>query len=323
MLPFKKADSPFKSNPVSRVGSSTRLNQLGNIKSNPTTPNAALYVTSSLNPLKNLPTNAANVKLRLQTQKDLDAFAQLPMVQKVNEYERLLNELSEAVSQFKNDELQEKIGQIITCNDVLKQQIEDLNKHRNYSYEVDKLSDRNKILEENSKFILKELVSYRNELKKLPKLPKSDKMVNRNVDVDDILKYAFKLAKFTKAPATVANMPFQIHPNNYVWPAEDSLRRGMLAQASLQAEEIIRHELGETDKENSNEVKTESKVDHDDDDDDEMEDVRISNENTNDEQRSKPPAASEHDTSKRKEEQNQQPVDLNLDLFDPDDEYSD
>ena len=37
----------------------------------------------------------------------------------------------------------------------------------------------------------------------------------------------------------------------------------------------------------------------------------------------KPPAASEHDTSKRKEEQNQQPVDLNLDLFDPDDEYSD
>ena len=112
-------------------------------------------------------------------------------------------------------------------------------------------------------------------------------MVNRNVDVDDILKYAFKLAKFTKAPATVANMPFQIHPNNYVWPAEDSLRRGMLAQASLQAEEIIRHELGETDKENPNEVKTESKVDHDDDDDDEMEDVRISNENTNDEQRSK------------------------------------
>ena len=66
---------------------------------------------------------------------------------------------------IQNDELQEKIGQIITCNDVLKQQIEDLNKHRNYSYEVDKLSDRNKILEENSKFILKELVSYRNELK--------------------------------------------------------------------------------------------------------------------------------------------------------------
>lgn len=321
MLPFKKADSPFKSNPVSRVGSSTRLNQLGNIKSNPTTPNPALYVTSSLNPLKNLPTNAANVKLRLQTQKDLDAFEQLPMVQKVNEYERLLNELSEAVSQFKNDELQEKIAQIITCNDVLKQQIEDLNKHRNYSYEVDKLSDKNKTLEENSKFILKELVSYRNELKKLPKLPKSDKMVNRKVDVDDILKYAFKLAKFTKAPATVANMPFQIHPNNYVWPAEDSLRRGMLAQASLQAEDIIRYELGDTEKEDPKEVKTKSNDNNDDDDD--MEDVRISNENTKDEQGSRPHPASEYDTSKRKDEQNQPPVDLNLDLFDPDDEYSD
>ena len=112
MLPFKKADSPFKSNPVSRVGSSTRLNQLGNIKSNPTTPNAALYVTSSLNPLKNLPTNAANVKLRLQTQKDLDVFEQLPMVQKVNEYERLLNELSEAVSQFKTMNYKRKLDKL-------------------------------------------------------------------------------------------------------------------------------------------------------------------------------------------------------------------
>ncbi|KAL6452711.1 MED4 Mediator of RNA polymerase II transcription subunit 4 [Candida maltosa Xu316] len=309
MLPFRKSDSPFKSDPVSRVGSSTRLNQLGGpTSSNPATPQP--YVTSSLNPSKNLPTNATNIKSKLQTQKDLDVFEQLPMVRQVKNYESLLDELSNDIAQFKDDELQLKIDQIIVCNDTLKKQIEDLNKHRNYSHQVDELSAKNKALENSSKTILKQLVNYRNELKKLPKIPKSDKQLNQNsVDVDDVLKYAFKLAKFTKAPATVANMPFQIHPNNYIWPAEDSLRRGMLAQASLQPDQIIKEE------EEESEQKPES--------DEEMEDVI--NTTTHDEPQQQQRKSS-HDggfTTERKPEEPSAPTDLNLDLFDPDDEYSD
>lgn len=319
MIPFRKTETPFKSDPISRVNSSSRLNQLGNNTSSPSTPNPASYVTSSLNPQKNLPTNATNVKLKLQTQKDLDIFEQLPMVQKVKKYETLLNELSNDISQFKDDQLQLKIEQIIACNDVLKLQIEELNRHRNYSHQVDKLTEENQVLENSSKTILKELVSYRNELKKLPKLPKPDKQLNKSVEVDDILKYAFKLAKFTKAPAAMANMPFQIHPNNYIWPAEDSLRRGMLAQASLQSDEIIRNELGVSEKEEIEKPKEDS--------DEEMEDVVPSvTENA-------PPAPDNrqqhrgsfgsYDNNKKQEEPPAAPADLNLDLFDPDDEYSD
>ncbi|RCK54948.1 Mediator of RNA polymerase II transcription subunit 4 [Candida viswanathii] len=321
MLPFRKTETPLKADPISRVNSSSRLNQLGTTPtSSPSTPNPASYVTSSLNPQKNLPTNATNIKLKLQTQKDLDIFEQLPMVQKVKEYETLLNELSSDISQFKDDHLQLKIQQIIACNDVLKLQIEELNKHRNYSHQVDKLKEENRALENSSKTILKELVGYRNELKKLPKLPRPEKQLNQTVEVDDILKYAFKLAKFTKAPAAVANMPFQIHPNNYIWPAEDSLRRGMLAQASLQPDEIIRNELGVTEKETKEPPTKE-------DSDEEMEDVVATDEE-------KPAQAAEnrlqqrgsfggYDAAKKPEEAPAAPADLNLDLFDPDDEYSD
>ena len=42
----------------------------------------------------------------------------------------------------------------------------------------------------------------------------------------------------------VGNAQFQIHPNNFIWPAEDSLRRGMLALSSLKPEELIKQELG-------------------------------------------------------------------------------
>ena len=52
-----------------------------------------------------------------------------------------------------------------------------------------------------------------------------------------------KLAKFSKAPATVVSQ--MIHPNNYIWPAEDALRRGMLAVASLKPDELIQSELGD------------------------------------------------------------------------------
>lgn len=319
MISFRKTETPIKSDPISRVNSSSRLNQLGNNTSSPSTPNPASYVTSSLNPQKNLPTNATNIKLKLQTQKDLDIFEQLPMVQKVKEYETLLNQLSNDISQFKDDQLQLKIEQIISCNETLKQQIEELNRHRKYGHQVDKLTEENRQLETSSKTILKELMGYRNELKKLPKLPKPEKQLNQTVEVDDILKYAFKLAKFTKAPAAVANMPFHIHPNNYIWPAEDSLRRGMLAQASLQPDEIIRNELGVAEEEAAKQTKEDS--------DDEMEDVVTTTSEvppqTSENQPRHRSSFSSYDNGRKQEQLQAAPVDLNLDLFDPDDEYSD
>lgn len=49
----------------------------------------------------------------------------------------------------------------------------------------------------------------------------------RRVNSAVLLQYATRLSKFTRAPPGVA-----AGPNNFVWPAEDALRRGQLAVAA-------------------------------------------------------------------------------------------
>ncbi|EGW33021.1 uncharacterized protein SPAPADRAFT_136188 [Spathaspora passalidarum NRRL Y-27907] len=311
MLPYRKQDNQLK--PIPRISSSQRLNQPP-IQPNGTPPQQApstpsAYVSSSLNPIRNLPTTQGNIKSKIRTKEDLQKFEKLPIVAKVNEFETLLNGIADDISKFKDVEIQEKVKRIIEVNDILKSNIEDLNKHRDFSYQVDQLSNENKQLEERAKGILRELIFYRNELKSLPRLPKNEVTPASEVEVQEILKYAMKLAKFTKAPPAMANMPFQIHPNNYIWPAEDALRRGMLAMSSLQGDEIIKQELGGEEEEE--EVKKETV-------DEVMKEETIPKQ----EQEEIIPRRGSFGygtTTKKKEEQ----TDLNLDLFDPDDEYSD
>jgi len=259
MIPHKKNDSSFLSVPVSRVGSTQRLNQLAShgittgspnsYNSIPSTPNA--YVSSSLNPTKGIsagPESSSQIILK----EDRDAFEKLSIVEKVNEFEQNLTNLSFKVSSFKEDELALLISNLIELNDVICSEIGELEKHRDLGTSIKSLKDEQAHLDNSSKTILKELISYRNDLKKLPRLPsnknKSSTFPSPNdskVDVNEVLKYALKLSKFTKAPPTVTNLPFQIHPNNYVWPAEDALRRGMLALSSIRVDDVINAELGE------------------------------------------------------------------------------
>ncbi|RLV93379.1 Mediator of RNA polymerase II transcription subunit 4 [Spathaspora sp. JA1] len=312
MLPYRKPqpDSQLKSHPISRINSTSRLNQLPNQPgTTATTASATAAVpptSSSLNPSRNLPTTQGNIKSKIRTKEDLDKFENLPIVVKVNEFETLLNGIADDISKFKDVEIQEKVEQIIQINDILKNKIEDLNKHRDFSYQVDQLTIENKQLETKLKDILRQLITYRNELKGLPRLPKGVPSSN-NVEVDEILKYAMRLAKFTKAPAIMASMPLQIHPNNYIWPAEDALRRGVLAVSSLQGDEIIKQELGE-------EVKQEDVVMKD-------EDSEIVKEETTKEEIIPRRGSFGYGTITKKKEETS--TDLNLDLFDPDDEYSD
>lgn len=332
MLPYRKTQDPlFKSLPVSRINSSLRLNQLSTpnqpaagVTSIPTTPLAAPSSThvSSLNPIRNLPITSGNENSKIRTKEELDRFEKLPIVEKVNEFESLLNSISNDISQFRDEEIVNKVKQIIQVNDILKLKIEDLDKHRQYSYQAENLSQQNKTLDEKSKHILKELIKYRNELRELPRLPTTKKSTmlettGENCEIADILKYAMKLAKFTKAPATMGNMPFQIHPNNYIWPAEDALRRGMLAMSSLQADEIIKNELGD-------EVTEESEKQ---DEEIEMKPEPEEEQAKAEDNQAEPAVRSRRgsyvygeEVPKKKEEQT---TDLNLDLFDPDDEYSD
>lgn len=62
-------------------------------------------------------------------------------------------------------------------------------------------------------------------------------MNETKIKADELLAYAMKLAKFTTAPPTFDSGT--IGPNNFIWPAEDMLRRGMLAIASLNKEKLL------------------------------------------------------------------------------------
>ncbi|KAI5952414.1 MED4 [Candida jiufengensis] len=315
MLPHKRADSPFKSNSVSRVASSARLNQLNqdfkNLDSSiPSTPSA--YVTSSLNPTRNIPTTQDNINSKIRTEDELQDFNNLPIIQILDEFKDLLGNINEDISHYKDVDFFTNVEKIIKVNENLENEIHELSKHKERGEKLSKLTKVNENLDNQLKTNLKKLLEYRSQLKKLPKLPKEPqgkeneyRIQNKNIDVNKLLNYSMKLAKFTKAPAAVGNMAFQIHPNNYIWPAEDSLRRGMLAMSSLQGDEIINFEL------NDGKVKEE----------DEDEDVKT--EETKPEAPRKRHSHSYGDDNRPKSEEQQPSMDLNLDLFDPDDEYSD
>lgn len=247
MLQHKKKDQSFISVPVSRVGSSLRLNQLaaqnsaGAYKSIPSTPSG--YVSSSLRP--KTPTTGS--RSQISSKEQLAAFEKLPVVEHVKAFEGALTDLSNSISSFKEDQITDSVEALIHHSDHISAELRSLQRHQQLGHKIDSLESENRALEDKSKHILKELISLRGELKLLPRLPsRNDTTKNTNdVNIEEALKYAMKLAKFTKAPATAANAQFQIHPNNYIWPAEDALRRGVLALCSLKPDEILKQELGD------------------------------------------------------------------------------
>lgn len=227
---MKKSDS-FLSVPVSRVGSINRLAGL----SDPSTP--ASYVPLSLNPNRNSP---------MVSKPDQD----LLITQRVNEFETTLAELSVLISSFKDDDVTPLVERLISINHDITHEIDVLQTHQRLGKQIAQLQHEKDELDTQAKHILKELISHRQKLKELPRLPAKKRTDDVTpIDIQETLKYASKLAKFTKAPTSSAGTALQVHPNNYIWPAEDALRRGNLAMATIKGDEIIQAELGEKDEE--------------------------------------------------------------------------
>lgn len=234
----------------SRKGSLTRLNQLGR----PGTPGGTNYVSLSLNPK-----NGSNLNSAASA-----AFNKLPIVEHVSKFEDNLAKLSRNITLFNDAGIQDFVKELIAINDDLRLNTTDLERHRKLGLEIRDLEKQSQTYDQKFNEILKELISCRSELKKLPNAPTSTPTTNTQSDelagkfkrgvvegliedppnMEEVLKYALKLSKFTKAPPTMSNLQYQIHPNNYVWPAEDALRRGMLALLSLNPDEVIADELG-------------------------------------------------------------------------------
>lgn len=331
MLPHRKSDQAFLSVPVSRVASSQRLNQLSSPQASgigspnayssiPTTP--VPYVSSSLNPTRNQPvisggaSTSNNSKNPFQTAEEAKRFEKLPIVEKLGSFERALTLLSQDITSYRenDDRIQSTVKELIDLNDSIYSDILQLEVHQQLGGQIKVLEEEKKRLDTTSRDTLKQLIEYRNELKKLPLLPTKKRLKSaagdskdaQLVDIKEILKYAMKLSKFTKIPPSAVDLPQQAHPNNYIWPAEDALRRGMLAISSLRPDELILAELGEEEKP-STETASELTA---------MEDVEGSHTKSAHSPHQQRPS---HSAPVAKEE----PKDLDVDLFDPDDDFSD
>lgn len=311
---------PFLSLPVSRVGLSARLNQLGQPNSRPATP--ATYVSSSLNPNRNPPITPGSAQSgsKMLSQDELQKFEELPIVQDIRQFETTLADLSTAVSSFKDDEITPAVKKLIDINRNISVAVGELETHQRLLQQVNLLRSENEQLDREQKDKLRKLISIRASLRLIPGTASLSFSTSaqdlQGIDIQTLLDYSMKLAKFSRAPATVQSQ--MVHPNNYIWPAEDALRRGMLAMASLNPDELIRAELGEEEhvgNQDGMNVDSETKN-------------KVS-ENISDPFESKPDIkrnlSSPSKVSEHPSRPHQQPAatSLDLDLFDPEDDDSD
>ncbi|CAN6614674.1 mediator of RNA polymerase II transcription subunit 4 [Trichomonascus vanleenenianus] len=162
-------------------------------------------------------------------------------LQRLTEFEELLNEFVESVSKFRPDT--KVSAAFIAADDALSRSIEDLKKHQEYGREIDSLKEQNDRLDAQLNDLLIGLSDCRRELMALPSIedgeadqsettPQSREYIN----ADELLKYATKITKFTRAPP--GYNPHLHEHASFPWPTEDELRRGVMAEISLNPDQV-------------------------------------------------------------------------------------
>ncbi|BAO40204.1 hypothetical protein KLMA_40180 [Kluyveromyces marxianus] len=161
--------------------------------------------------------------------------------QDLERYEETIQKLSESVDSFKPD--LSLITKIIECDRNLYKTLEGFHEYYKIKIELDKLEEEQKEIGRKTKFMLENLNSCFQSLNELPMLEQvefeQETMLKQREKIHSkvVLDYAMKLAKFTRFPPTFDKS--MVGPNNFIWPAEDSLRKGMLAMASLKKKELL------------------------------------------------------------------------------------
>ncbi|CCH41908.1 Mediator of RNA polymerase II transcription subunit 4 [Wickerhamomyces ciferrii] len=164
--------------------------------------------------------------------------ANLPISKNLNSFEKSLSSLLTSISKY--DPQSSDAEDLLGIEHELEKSVEDIISHQQSGLKINSLETKSSKIDSNCKQLLLGLNECRNQLKSLPNLEEvqqEQKSMQRNkIPADELLQYAMKLAKFTTAPPTFDSAA--IGPNNFIWPAEDSLRRGMLAIASLNEAEL-------------------------------------------------------------------------------------
>ncbi|CUS22609.1 LAQU0S06e01926g1_1 [Lachancea quebecensis] len=155
------------------------------------------------------------------------------------EFEETLGKLVASVDRFNPD--LELTRTLIEVDKRLYKSLECLPKYDEIDTRARALDEEHRHTDEKTVRILETLTECGSDLNALPMLEQvefeRETMLKQREKVftDVLLDYAMKLAKFTHVPPTFDKGT--VGPNNFVWPAEDAMRRGMLAIASLRASE--------------------------------------------------------------------------------------
>ncbi|SCU88956.1 LAFA_0E15456g1_1 [Lachancea sp. 'fantastica'] len=155
------------------------------------------------------------------------------------EYEETLGRLVASVDKFHPDI--QSARDLIEADRKLSDTLTSLQKYDEIDSRARHLDEEHSKTDEKIARILQTLTECHRDLNSLPMLEqveferKTMLKQREKVYTDVLLDYAMKLAKFTHVPPTFDKG--SVGPNNFVWPAEDAMRRGMLAIASLKASE--------------------------------------------------------------------------------------
>ncbi|SCU85544.1 LANO_0C04588g1_1 [Lachancea nothofagi CBS 11611] len=153
------------------------------------------------------------------------------------EYEETLSRLVASVDRFHPDI--QAVKDLIEADRKLSESLKSLPKYDEIDARVKKLDQEHEEADKKTARILETLTACHDQLNSLPMLEQIEferaTMLKQREKVftNVLLDYAMKLAKFTHVPPTFDKGT--VGPNNFVWPAEDAMRRGMLAIASLRA----------------------------------------------------------------------------------------
>lgn len=171
-----------------------------------------------------------------------DELTRVQIYGDLTHYEEKLAALVDSVDNFKPD--LKIVHELIAVDKSLYKSLDSFEEYDRIDSELKRLDEESNELDRKTKEVLETLTECHEMLNGLPMLEqvefekqtilKQRSKVNSSV----LLNYATKLSKFTKIPPTFDKGT--IGPNNFVWPAEDALRRGMLAIASLHSKEMTR-----------------------------------------------------------------------------------
>ncbi|KOG96670.1 Med4p [Saccharomyces eubayanus] len=157
-------------------------------------------------------------------------------------YEDILGKLVESVDRFKPN--LEIAKDLIRTDESLFNNVKLLADYDKIDLDLRKIDKDSEELDSKTRKILEILNECHDELSALPMLEqvefekKTILQQRSKINSTALLDYATKLSKFTRIPPTFDKGT--VGPNNFIWPAEDALRRGMLAMASLHSKELTR-----------------------------------------------------------------------------------